>query len=119
MDGLDQPGGEMSFVHDYLDSACDDMSQNNVDPATIAVTAVLRQLRVEWCDLVASISLAVSEKGRHGGTNHAGSCATASGGACAAGTTSATAPSDLEAQPGEKARVRKEHTSYGGTTDTR
>lgn len=44
MDGLDQPGGEMSFVHDYLDSACDDMSQNNLDPATIAVTAVLRQL---------------------------------------------------------------------------
>ena len=118
MDALAQPGGEMPVVHDYLDSACDDISQNDLDPATIAITAVLRQLGVEGCDLVASISLAMSEKDSHSGTNHAASCALAYGGACAAGKMSATATPDLEAQSGEKVRARKENTSYGGTTGT-
>jgi hypothetical protein len=92
----------MSFVYDYLDSAWDDVRQRGVDPAAIAVTAVLMQLRVAWCDLVASISLAMPGKGSHSGTTHAATCAMVSRGACAAGKTSATAPPDMEAPSGEK-----------------
>jgi hypothetical protein len=45
IDGLDRQRGELAFVHDHLDSAWDDVRQHDVDPATIAVTAVPTQLR--------------------------------------------------------------------------
>src|SRR5215207_5678511 len=80
MDGFDQLGGEMSFVHDYLGSACDDVRQNDVDPATITLATVLTQLHVEWCDLVASKSLVMSGKGSHRGTTNAAACTMAYGG---------------------------------------